>query len=129
FFFFQAEDGIRDFHVTGVQTCALPILSRLPNTRSLQRPDRVMEQPEANFILPASISSKVQSCSTSEYITRSSKGELIRPHITALAMLPMPACRGPRLLGRRPASTSRLKKAIRWSAMPWVSSSGGVTVE
>src|SRR6266511_3361096 len=25
FFFFQAEDGIRDFHVTGVQTCALPI--------------------------------------------------------------------------------------------------------
>src|SRR5690606_20785305 len=25
-FFFEAEDGIRDFHVTGVQTCALPIL-------------------------------------------------------------------------------------------------------
>src|SRR5690606_39301625 len=24
-FFFQVEDGIRDFHVTGVQTCALPI--------------------------------------------------------------------------------------------------------
>src|SRR5690606_40227027 len=24
-FFLQAEDGIRDFHVTGVQTCALPI--------------------------------------------------------------------------------------------------------
>src|SRR5690606_2352107 len=28
FFFFQAEDGIRDFHVTGVQTCALPIFDR-----------------------------------------------------------------------------------------------------
>src|SRR3989454_5119440 len=27
FFFFQAEDGIRDYKVTGVQTCALPILS------------------------------------------------------------------------------------------------------
>src|SRR2546430_6133444 len=27
FFFFQAEDGIRDLTVTGVQTCALPILS------------------------------------------------------------------------------------------------------
>src|SRR5690606_40106594 len=26
-FFVQAEDGIRDFHVTGVQTCALPILA------------------------------------------------------------------------------------------------------
>src|SRR5699024_11474022 len=27
-FFFQAEDGIRDRNVTGVQTCALPICSR-----------------------------------------------------------------------------------------------------
>src|SRR5688572_32497906 len=31
FFFFQAEDGIRDLTVTGVQTCALPIFS--PTTR------------------------------------------------------------------------------------------------
>src|SRR5258708_23521512 len=30
FFFFQAEDGIRDDLVTGVQTCALPISRRLP---------------------------------------------------------------------------------------------------
>src|SRR2546430_5918507 len=28
FFFFQAEDGIRDLTVTGVQTCALPICRR-----------------------------------------------------------------------------------------------------
>ena len=28
-FFFQAEDGIRDYKVTGVQTCALPI-SKVP---------------------------------------------------------------------------------------------------
>src|SRR6266446_9328195 len=28
FFFFQAEDGIRDYKVTGVQTCALPICRR-----------------------------------------------------------------------------------------------------
>src|SRR2546426_7788191 len=28
FFFFQAEDGIRDYKVTGVQTCALPISLR-----------------------------------------------------------------------------------------------------
>src|SRR2546426_7939154 len=27
-FFFQAEDGIRDYKVTGVQTCALPIWNR-----------------------------------------------------------------------------------------------------
>src|SRR5207249_5970778 len=30
FFFFQAEDGIRDRNVTGVQTCALPISYALP---------------------------------------------------------------------------------------------------
>src|SRR5256885_12937478 len=28
-FFFQAEDGIRDYKVTGVQTCALPIFSAM----------------------------------------------------------------------------------------------------
>src|SRR5947208_15908274 len=33
FFFFQAEDGIRDDLVTGVQTCALPILSIPPRTQ------------------------------------------------------------------------------------------------
>jgi len=31
FFFFQAEDGIRDTSVTGVQTCALPILTVTSN--------------------------------------------------------------------------------------------------
>src|SRR6266850_5101797 len=36
FFFFQAEDGIRDYKVTGVQTCALPI-SRPLWMRSLQK--------------------------------------------------------------------------------------------
>src|SRR5690606_41193486 len=35
-YFFQAEDGIRDYHVNGVQTCALPIsecLRRPPDFR------------------------------------------------------------------------------------------------
>src|SRR3989449_11549853 len=34
FFFFQAEDGIRDVAVTGVQTCALPISLRFPRYAS-----------------------------------------------------------------------------------------------
>src|SRR5690606_40736955 len=39
----QAEDGIRDFHVTGVQTCALPISAipvpvRVRNSRRLRPP-------------------------------------------------------------------------------------------
>src|SRR3712207_7787504 len=39
FFFFQAEDGIRDIGVTGVQTCALPI-----------SPQRSVELPEDNYL-------------------------------------------------------------------------------
>src|SRR5947209_11737261 len=35
FFFFQAEDGIRDIGVTGVQTCALPILLIVGQTVAL----------------------------------------------------------------------------------------------
>src|SRR2546430_12593677 len=36
-FFFQAEDGIRDLTVTGVQTCALPIYDVVRDSRSVQR--------------------------------------------------------------------------------------------
>src|SRR2546430_16726441 len=39
FFFFQAEDGIRDLTVTGVQTCALPISLHGDNTGDLHVPD------------------------------------------------------------------------------------------
>src|SRR3712207_6922689 len=35
FFFFQAEDGIRDIGVTGVQTCALPILATMASLPGL----------------------------------------------------------------------------------------------
>src|SRR2546426_6301278 len=38
FFFFQAEDGIRDYKVTGVQTCALPIFYRDVNRNSAVNP-------------------------------------------------------------------------------------------
>src|SRR5437870_10837901 len=37
FFFFQAEDGIRDGHVNGVQTCALPISPRDHRARLCRR--------------------------------------------------------------------------------------------
>src|SRR5262249_57967180 len=38
FFFFQAEDGIRDWSVTGVQTCALPIWVSPSTTATSRRP-------------------------------------------------------------------------------------------
>src|SRR5690606_40000340 len=50
-FFCQAEDGIRDFHVTGVQTCALPIFSRplstrvmIPNIRPIRKVEITMDR-------------------------------------------------------------------------------------
>src|SRR5690606_34438530 len=44
FFFFQAEDGIRDFHVTGVQTCALPISLRGTEISPLKKNDEIVER-------------------------------------------------------------------------------------
>src|SRR3712207_9531726 len=53
FFFFQAEDGIRDIGVTGVQTCALPIYAdllahpaRVVADRTLERGARQLESVE-----------------------------------------------------------------------------------
>ena len=37
FFFFQAEDGIRDWSVTGVQTCALPIYAEPKKKKEKER--------------------------------------------------------------------------------------------
>src|SRR5439155_14904592 len=45
FFFFQAEDGIRDGHVTGVQTCALPISGYPPGAHSTQESEPVERSP------------------------------------------------------------------------------------
>src|SRR2546422_4726987 len=50
FFFFQAEDGIRDVAVTGVQTCALPISKREQDAR---RTDAYEEVPRARVRVPA----------------------------------------------------------------------------
>src|SRR5256885_16551433 len=49
FFFFQAEDGIRDYKVTGVQTCALPIYGdgQKSELHSLYRFSRLGQYPIA----------------------------------------------------------------------------------
>src|SRR2546429_5390806 len=48
FFFFQAEDGIRDVAVTGVQTCALPICCDAPAARKPLDADRTFWAPGRN---------------------------------------------------------------------------------
>src|SRR5256885_8429726 len=55
-FFFQAEDGIRDYKVTGVQTCALPISFLLPLLRwqwaaKIRNPIRIAKAHELNASL------------------------------------------------------------------------------
>src|SRR5205823_10570399 len=60
-FFFQAEDGIRDKLVTGVQTCALPILKKKPrgvrmtsHNQQPQGPSPFDQQPERPITLNSS---------------------------------------------------------------------------
>src|SRR5256885_11575831 len=43
FFFFQAEDGIRDYKVTGVQTCALPISAFAQTTAAESASDKKLD--------------------------------------------------------------------------------------
>src|SRR5256884_170750 len=59
FFFFQAEDGIRDVAVTGVQTCALPIcsLALRQTSRALRRIEPKMPE-QLLFRLPIPIRTK-----------------------------------------------------------------------
>src|SRR5690625_4585587 len=50
-FFFQAEDGIRDGHVTGVQTCALPIYEDdQPMKRSFSKNKSVLCSSISSFL-------------------------------------------------------------------------------
>src|SRR5256885_13078068 len=46
-FFFQAEDGIRDYKVTGVQTCALPIFPVGSTGNFSSIPGLVLYQPQS----------------------------------------------------------------------------------
>src|SRR2546429_6740682 len=50
FFFFQAEDGIRDVAVTGVQTCALPISYCFTNC-SAARPKKTAKTASASRLI------------------------------------------------------------------------------
>src|SRR5690606_40835685 len=73
-FFFQAEDGIRDFHVTGVQTCALPIssarISPTPSSSACLATAIAIEYETARSLvtdgynMPASSSSSVTWCAS-----------------------------------------------------------------
>src|SRR5256885_5906273 len=61
-FFFQAEDGIRDYKVTGVQTCALPICP--PVTRSFATPASSCRLGRTDCTIPIRLCSRPKPCSS-----------------------------------------------------------------
>lgn len=60
------------------------------------------------------------------YTVTSLKGDLASPPMTALAMLPIPDCKGSKFSGRRPILTSCVKNSIKWPAMASDVASAGV---
>src|SRR5207253_5768742 len=75
-FFFQAEDGIRDGHVTGVQTCALPI-SAMEGAGKLVEDEELREaMRERGLGTPATRSQIIEGLIHDGYIERKGK-ELI----------------------------------------------------
>src|SRR5699024_11829937 len=77
FFFFQAEDGIRDRNVTGVQTCALPILPPIQLPAMVVRPRHSSSAP-----VPATISG-----ATIEKIHSTNGPPIIIPTVPAKNMI------------------------------------------
>src|SRR3989454_12195655 len=85
FFFFQAEDGIRDYKVTGVQTCALPISHSAVQTQHLTR----HRSPSRNSVVRCAakslgapradaLSATMQRASVFSATSRALRGRLVR---------------------------------------------------
>src|SRR5690606_40422345 len=59
------EDGIRDFHVTGVQTCALPIFLLRIGTPAMLRPSRRRFTPPRSTVPPSGTLTTVETVTVS----------------------------------------------------------------
>src|SRR6266853_4753463 len=86
FFFFQAEDGIRDLTVTGVQTCALPISRRGGRVRDggavarLQGVhSRLREQPAAagNHPRPGAAAPRIRAAAAQSLVVHAVSGRAV----------------------------------------------------
>src|SRR3989441_4603238 len=107
FFFFQAEDGIRDKLVTGVQTCALPI-SSAPRARRKRawvvRPRQRAPRASAARLRAVKSRCAVRSCSPG----RSRKSSRSEEHTSELQSLAYLVCR--LLLEKKKNRTDNLPK-------------------
>src|SRR5205807_2719870 len=108
----QAEDGIRDYKVTGVQTCALPIYFRAAFSRSLPRP-RSRHFPFTSD--SAAVASRVTSTAQRSpwrygpAIVFGLRRHLSRKSFEFLTQTGGPSCR--EALGREATSSSKRNKA------------------
>src|SRR2546430_9861989 len=78
FFFFQAEDGIRDLTVTGVQTCALPISRRVLVESIVAGGDAGVEPPRLVLLLDRRHVVPRDAIESDESLLRRPLGNLVR---------------------------------------------------
>src|ERR671919_2322988 len=85
FFFFQAEDGIRDYKVTGVQTCALPISLGNFRLEGIQPAPRGAPQIEVSYDIDANgiltVTAKDKQSGKEQKITISGSTQLSKEEI------------------------------------------------
>ena len=105
-FFFQAEDGIRDYDVTGVQTCALPICSATYRQSSNLTVLKRQQDPE------------------NRYLSRSSRSrvdaEMVRDLLLSGSGLLSGKMYGPSVYPPQPSSVT----ALAYGSTKWNSSTG-----
>src|SRR5216684_8495369 len=103
FFFFQAEDGIRDVAVTGVQTCALPILVIEAET------GKVLEAENATVPwYPASVTKMMTAYVTLKAIK---DGKITLD--TLVTVSPVAASQSPSKMGFRPGTQVTVDNALK----------------
>src|SRR3712207_6977485 len=119
-FFFQAEDGIRDIGVTGVQTCALPIYSlrtqwrRKADGGSLAERTRAVSAAVRVWVRTAGSRSLVRAPSTSTPIGRRSAPATTAPRVCARLTCSSgrPAIEGDRKSTRLNSSHANISYAV-----------------
>src|SRR2546430_9721253 len=112
FFFFQAEDGIRDLTVTGVQTCALPIYSaRCSRRSSMKRAAAITEKVMRNNSAPSAISEELYRAPTASVNSLAMDAEMVVPGASTDAPMrcPLPMTKGTAMVSRSEEHTSELQ--------------------
>src|SRR5256885_1683086 len=135
FFFFQAEDGIRDYKVTGVQTCALPISHRVSMSSAYtlwfdpeqerNRHTRIVWRQSLydidSWAIPAGSPRRDDAYRFIAFASSPERQKALSEQLTygptnrnALGLLPA------RLAGTLPSSTPNLSAALRIDAAFWI---------